>query len=62
MGTISSRVVVKGQAVRLAICLWLALLGLPGLVLKEFQVEAWAAQDFTQLSLEELMMVEVSTV
>ncbi len=28
----------------------------------EFQVEAWAAQDFTQLSLEELMMVEVSTV
>ncbi len=47
---------------RLAICLWLVLPGLPGLVWNEFQVEAWAAQDFTQLSLEELMMVEVSTV
>ena len=64
MRMISSRlvVVVKGQAMRLAICLWLALLGLPGLVLNEFRVEAWAAQDLAQLSLEELMMVEVSTV
>ncbi|MCZ6491622.1 MAG: TonB-dependent receptor plug domain-containing protein, partial [Acidobacteria bacterium] len=64
MRMISSRlvVVVKGKAMRLAICLWLALLGLPGLVLNEFRVEAWAAQDLAQLSLEELMMVEVSTV